>query len=191
MIDVINFICNEIKIAKNNKTAFIYKKFLNKTPSWNSFLNCIFDEVQRNKTFDSFNPDAQEMAFGNVLIIDGYYFAPQLNDWSKYFPEMGDVINAMNRKNMMVSFAGPKIALGPRLVGAHQDSWDGFTIQCEGSTTWTIKYKESGYEEIFELFPGDFLYFPQDCTHEIVSSNARANLIFNIPSDHLLSGLIK
>jgi ribosomal protein L16 Arg81 hydroxylase len=59
-------------------------------------------------------------------------------------------------------------------------------MQCVGTAIWTIKCNETGYEEKFKMNPGDLLYFPQECTHEIISDTARANLIFNIPPEHLL-----
>ena len=95
--------------------------------------------------------------------------------------------NLTNDFKMQMMFAGAKIALGPRIVGSHQDSWDGISIQCKGVATWTIRHNETAYEEIFEMHPGDLIYFPQECTHEITSNTARANLIFNMPTEHLLS----
>lgn len=180
-MEKIDFICNEIKKSKSLKKGFLYKNFFNDLPKWNDFINCIFEETQKDATFASFNPDAQEVPYGNVLIIDGYYFAPQISDWKKYFPQVTDMISLMISKNMNIAFAGPKATLGPRLVTEHQDVWDGLAVQCEGSTTWILRCKEMSYEEIFYLEPGDILYFPQECTHEVISDVPRANLIFNLP----------
>ena len=182
MIDIYN---NILK-AKEDHTAYFHKNFFSDVPSWDDFLNCVFQEVQiPNPELEKnmlYGKDVNERLAGNVIITEDVYFSPQTQDINKYFKSIVPFVQEFKSVNKIgLGLSGPKISVGPRHVAAHSDKWDAFSLQCQGTTTWTIGYPESGYKEEFQMEPGDFLFFPKETTHELYCTGPRAGLIFNHP----------
>ena len=176
----------EILEAKANNRAYFHPNFFSDVPTWDDFLNCIFQEVQiENPELAKnmlYGKDVDERLVGNVIITENVYFSPQITDASKYFKTINQILNHFHDEyRIKLGVSGPKVSVGPRHVAAHSDKWDAFSLQCQGTTVWTIAHKETGYKEEFNMKPGDFLFFPQQTTHELYCNEPRAGIIFNCP----------
>jgi quercetin dioxygenase-like cupin family protein len=174
--------------AKKNKVAYFHKNLFPEVPSWDEFLKCIFDQVQiPNPELEKnmvFGTDVNEKPVGNVIVTDDVYYSPQTTELHKYFVKMNDSMNEFKKINDMdFGLSGAKISVGPRYVAPHHDNWDAFTVQCQGTTIWTISNDDGSYQEKFFMEPGDFLFFPQETKHELYCEEPRAGLIFNFPQD--------
>lgn len=183
-------IFENLKEAKKNKVAYFHKNLFPVVPGWDEFLKCIFEEIQipnpemaENMIYGS---DVDERPVGNVVVTNDVYFSPQTNDLYKYFNAMYNDIQKFGQINDDIepALAGAKISVGPRYVAPHHDAWDAFTIQCCGTTIWTISSDDGSYQEKFFMEPGDFLFFPQETKHELYCEEPRAGLIFNFPPNY-------
>ena len=178
----------EILNAKETHRGYFHKNFFSEVPSWEEFLNCLFQEVQsKNPAVELLtrpedsedNPFTQsEKVVGNVIIIDNVYFSPQINHIDYFKTLKNFQQDFMKTSGISIGVSGPKISVGPRLVHAHSDPWDAFSLQCQGSTVWTVSNKD-GYKEEFLMEPGDFLFFPKEAMHELYCEEPRAGIIFN------------
>jgi hypothetical protein len=185
-------IIEEIKEAKAKGLGYFHKNYFSDLPGWEEFLKCVFNELNtenpelaKNMNYGS---DVDEKAVGNVVVTDSVYFSPQINDLYKHFPNMQNVINEFIDVNgIYPSLAGPKVSIGPRYVAPHQDDWDAFTVQCCGTTIWTITSADGTYKERYFMEPGDLLFFPHETKHELYCEEPRAGLIFNFPMGHIES----
>ena len=181
----------EILNAKNNNIAYFHKGFYNNTPTWDDFLNCVFKESQVEnlelaRDISNLNAkDVDQRSKGNVLIIDDVYFSPQVNNL-EYFPRLSNFISEfLNINGILLGVSGPKVSVGPRHVAPHSDKWDGFSLQCQGTSIWKISCPDNGYNEEFQMSSGDLLYFPQETMHELYCNEPRAGIIFNLPDARL------
>lgn len=172
----------EILKAKENHRGYLYKAYWTDVPSWQDFLNCIFEEVKSEGSMTLSNGTSQtEKIVGNVVIANDVYFSPQITHMG-YFSTMSSFLKDFENINGIgMGVSGPKISVGPRIVHAHRDHWDAFSLQCQGTTIWTISYPEDGYSEEFHMEPGDLLFFPQETMHELYCEEPRAGIIFNLP----------
>lgn len=185
-------VLEQFKEAKLNKVAYFHKNLFPEVPSWDIFLKCVFDNIKiKNSALAenmSYGSDVNERAVGNVVITDDVYFSPQTNALHKYFPDFYKVILEFAKINKIdPALAGPKISIGPRYVAPHHDSWDAMTVQCCGTTIWTISNDDGTYKEEFFMEPGDVLFFPQETKHELYCEEPRAGLILNFPPDYILN----
>jgi hypothetical protein len=178
---VIN-IREEVLKAKESHRAYIHKGYWKDVPSWQEFLNCIFKEIQSEIVIETAGNSSQdEKGVGNVVVTDSVYFSPQVSHM-EYFSTMSSFLKDFENTNgIIMGVSGPKISVGPRKVDAHSDQWDAFSLQCQGTTIWTISYPEDGYSEEFHMEPGDLLFFPKETMHELYCEEPRAGIIFNLP----------
>lgn len=172
----------EILQAKENHRAYFYKGYWNNVPSWKEFLTCIFEEIQSDIVLQTQGGSSQaEKPVGNVVIANDVYFSPQITHMD-YFSTMSTFLKDFRDTNGIgFGVSGPKVSVGPRVVHAHSDQWDAFTLQCQGTTIWTISYPKDGYTEDFYMEPGDFLFFPKETMHELYCKEPRAGIVFNLP----------
>jgi len=172
--------------AKAQKRGLFIKNAYSDVPSWSEFLKCIFEEIQtpnpKLAEIIGHGKDVNERSVGNVIITEDYYFSPQTTDSAKYFKEVLPLEKYFyNSLGWEFGLSGPKVSLGPRYVAPHHDNWDAFTLQCQGTTTWTITNPDT--KEAIEYFmePGDLLFFSQEVMHEISCNEPRAGMIFYYP----------
>ncbi len=193
--------------AKINNRAALFTNFIDEEyiPKWNDILTCIYNEYLQ-PTDEEFAKQVAngggESVSGTVLLGKNIYINSVL-DYShesysenrNYFPAIIDLMrNVQKHSNIALSLVGPKICIGPYQAVSHTDFWDGITLQCEGETTWVLSENQwnndpeidTGYIEKFVLKRGDLLFFPKGMWHYIGTSNARANLQFNM-GNHSLS----
>lgn len=185
--------------ANNSFEPVYFKNFIDKNnlPSWSDFLNCIYQEWQEPTNQDLANTVAKnnEELHGTVIITkDLYLNALNSNDsnfsinekFQKYFPEIFKIAMQIEEESgIHFNLAGPKICVGPHQSLSHKDTWAGFSLQCEGKTTWVLSDKslmgkeKIEYMETFDMSPGDLLFFPEGMYHQIEVSAPRASLQFN------------
>jgi len=170
--------------SKLNNKAYYHPNFFSEVPTWDDFLYCIFEEIQipnPELAKNMYNgTDVDERLVGNVIITENFYFSPQTSDTSKYFKTINKFMNHFKDEyNIRLGLSGAKISFGPRDVAEHSDKWDGFALQCQGTSDWVISHKISGYTEEFRMSQGDLLFFPKDTAHKVTCTQPRATMIFN------------
>lgn len=178
---------NKFLQAKVAKSGVFIKNAYEDVPTWTDFLKCIFEEIQvpNEKLAEvmTYGKDVNERLLGNVIITEDYYFSPQTGDIEKYFSSIIPLKNYFKDVfGVHFGLAGPKISLGPRYVAPHHDSWDAFTLQCQGTTTWTLTNPDTKERTDYFMNPGDILFFPHEVMHEISCTEPRAGLIFFHPN---------
>jgi hypothetical protein len=170
---------------KKEKTALFIKSFYSDTPSWEQLLNCFAKEAYANGSVieKEMTKNNGESIIGSVVYRDReFYFNINLGniDLKKYFPEIYDIFVKINTATSYGwGVSGLKIALLKYYVVPHSDSWDAYALQAQGVSEWTITSQDGLYKEVFIVEPGDFLFFPEDCLHEIKSVDPRSTFIFN------------
>jgi hypothetical protein len=184
-----------IKDANTNFKGAYFKNFISEqdVPSWFDFLNCIYTEWQYPTDIEmaSIVKRHNEELNGRVIIGKNLYFsalnnAPDINEeLKKYFPQIFNmIVKIATESEMTLTTTGPKICLGPYQNLIHIDPWPGFSLQCQGQTTWTLSDKSLieeqlvEYKEVFEMNPGDLIFFPEGMYHQIEVSAPRASLQF-------------
>ena len=198
---------NKVNEAKKNNTGAFFKNFLKEEfiPNWQNILDCVYGEYQEPvdeeivKIIEQQNEIRSrslgenkfvERLEGRVIIGQHLFITPlQLSQSkiSKYFKNIDDLVKILAQNcEIKTNLVGPKICLGPYQNGSHIDEWDGFSLHCEGTATWTLSDKRLGekdisYKETFFVEKGDFLFFPQGIWHEVAVTGARASLQFNCP----------
>ena len=178
---------NKFLQAKSERKGAFIENAYEDVPSWTDFLTCIFEEVQvanpqlaQNMEYGS---DVNERPLGNVIVTEDYYFSPQVCELNKYFKTALPLYDYFkNSVGLHFALSGPKVSLGPRYVAPHNDKWDAFTLQCQGTTTWTLTDPETKEKVEYFMKPGDILFFPQEIHHEISCTEPRAGLVFNHPN---------
>jgi len=185
-----------VEDSNANFKAAYFKNFISKDhlPSWFDFLNCIYQEWQypTDNEMASIVSKHNEELNGRVIVGKNLYFsalngAPDIKEeFKKYFPEIFKMLEKIETESgLVLTTSGPKICIGPYQNISHIDNWPGFSLQCQGQTTWTLSdkplmEKESiEYKETFEMNPGDFLFFPEGMYHQIEVTAPRASLQFN------------
>lgn len=155
------------KDAKEKNIGLIFKKFFNdnEIPKWQEILDFIYSQYFYNK----------EVNLEYQLYITSL---PDNQNNKDYFPQLSNF-----KKYLGCHLNGPKISIGPFYIGSHKDSFDGFTVHCEGKNQWTLsdkdlKYDTPEYIETFDLERGDLLFCPAGLFHSIKSSNARASILY-------------
>ena len=110
--NTISIFYENIRDAKKSKKAYFYKNFINPVPDWDSFMNCVFQEMQSKdiKWFD-YNENAGEFPIGNVIVVEQQYFAPQTSDYKKYFPEIIEFI-----ERICVFFNDKSFSISPHII---------------------------------------------------------------------------
>jgi hypothetical protein len=170
---------------KKEKTALFIKSFYSDTTSWEQLIDCFAKEAYADGSIieNEMNKDNGESIIGTVVYKDrDFYFNINFDDrdLKKYFPKVHDVFVEINTATSYPwGVSGLKIALLKYDVIPHSDSWDAYALQAQGVSEWTITSQDGLYKEMFIVEPGDFLFFPEGCMHEIKSVDPRSTFIFN------------
>ena len=187
-----------IKEADNKFEPAYFKNFIDKDhiPSWQDFLNCIYEEWQEPTDNDlaTIVSGNNEKLTGTVIVgknlyinaLNGIDNGPYVKErFKKYFPEIFKMTETLEQEcGISINLAGPKVCVGPYQNLSHKDSWPAFSLQCQGQTYWTISDKSLmgedpiKYQKTFEMNPGDLLFFPEGIYHQIEVSAPRASLQF-------------
>jgi hypothetical protein len=181
---VIDNLKEKILEHKSSKTGYMVKSFFSDYPDWEVLLKCLASEsLQDGSFFDSvMPPNNGESRIGKV-IHRGLYFNVNLKEDTmlEYFPIAHKAMEDIRElTNFNLSLSGIKISIAPYDVVPHQDKWDGMALQLQGDSLWIVSNPDSGYSEEFNLEPGDFLFFPVECLHAVVSKNPRATAIIGV-----------
>lgn len=183
MINVdLSILKNNILKHKKENTAYFIKSFYSDLPSWENLINCFSKEAAADGSVieKEMSKTSGESRIGTV-VYKGFYLNIncETEDLNKYFPDIYDMLMKIN---VATSFgfilSGLKISLVDHFVLPHLDRWDAFAVQAQGVSEWTIRSKDGLYEECFTVEPGDFLFFSNECIHEIKSENPRSTFIF-------------
>ena len=186
-----------IKDADINFKGAHFKNFIREQyiPSWFDILNCIYTEWQypTDTAMASIVSKHNEELNGRVIMGKNLYFSALNNasdinqELKKYFPQIFDmIVEIETNSGMTLTTTGPKVCLGPYQNMSHIDPWPGLSLQCQGQTTWILSDKSLSedksieYKEIFEMNPGDIIFFPKGMYHQIEVSAPRASLQFVI-----------
>lgn len=169
---------------KSSKTGYMIKSFFSDYPDWEVLLKCLGSESLQDGSYidNVLVKNGVESRIGTV-IHSGLYFNVNIkeNTLLEYFPTAYKAMNNIwEATRFPLSLSGIKISIAPYDVVPHQDKWDGLALQLQGNSLWKISDPKSGYIEEFDLEPGDFLFFPVECLHEVVSKYPRATAIFGI-----------
>lgn len=176
------------KKAKDNKEVILFKNFQEVKITWEDALKFIFDEcsipnegLKKNKNVDS---------LGNVQIQDKFWLAPQTNYLFDRFDGISELLYKVNgnKENKECSrykigtcncdlvwhMQGLRMSLSPRHVSDHNDPWDILYWQVLGTSFWKINN-----DKVYQLNPGDMLYFSQEDSHAVWCEGPRAGFIID------------
>ena len=195
--------------AKQKNKPLLFKNFIDDSyvPEWKDLLFCIYEEPKQKTIVPKTSelvPECERWSIGapiqigNVDIYQNLFLSFNKEEVSRnivYFKKLFDIFQTIRDKTKMdISIIGPKIFIGPAQNKSHQDNWDAFSLQCEGSTLWTLsdsKYDmyqqiKPKYIEKFEVSRGDFLFFPKGMWHQVDSFEPRANIQFNAELNNIV-----
>jgi hypothetical protein len=181
-VDLSNLKQDMLKHKKEKKALFI-KSFYSDTTSWKQLIDCFAKEAYTDGSII-----AKEMVKGSgesrigTVVYKDFYLNINFDSTGlkKYFPEIYEIFIKINTDTSYPwGLSGLKIALLEYHVIPHSDSWDAYALQAQGVSEWTITSQDGLYKEIFIVEPGDFLFFPKGCIHEIKSVDPRSTFIFN------------
>lgn len=175
--------------AKNDQEVIFFKNFQESTVTWDSALKFVFDECQIPNSHLKNKKNADSL--GNVQIQDHLWLAPQTNSLFDIFPDVQKLLYKVNdnKENRTCSrytkssscdcdvvwhTQGLRISLSPRYVPDHNDPWDILYWQVLGTSFWKINN-----DVIYELNPGDMLYFSQKDSHAVWCEGPRAGFIID------------
>ena len=179
---------DQFKKAKSNKEILLFKNFKQSNITWDNALQFIFDEckienqnLKNNKNVDS---------LGNVQIQDKFWLAPQTNYLFERFPEIQELLYIVNGNkenktcnryktgvcncDIVWHTQGLRMSLSPRYVSDHNDPWDILYWQVLGTSFWKMNN-----DVVYELNPGDLIYFSQEDSHAVWCEGPRAGFIID------------
>jgi hypothetical protein len=181
---VIDNLKEKILDHKSGKTGYMIKSFLSDLPDWETLLKCLASEsLQDGSFFDSVMLENSGESRIGTVIQKGLYFNVNLKKDTllKYIPTAHKAMEEIaGITKFSLSLSGVKISIAPHDVFPHKDQWDGIALQLQGVSSWVVSDPDSDYSEEFILEPGDFLFFPVECLHGVVSTNPRATAIIGV-----------
>jgi hypothetical protein len=186
---------NKIIEAKNDSKALLFKNYMPTKISWENILMFIYKEsIKENqdliKKVKNVNNSKILDCIGNVQLQDNFWLAPQSHNLFDEFPQASELLYILNNKKsnsdcsyyyekghdceLPWHFQGIRISLSNRLVSDHHDPHDVFYWQIVGTSYWKVD-KDITYT----LEPGDLLYLPKECSHEVWCDGPRAGLLID------------
>jgi hypothetical protein len=183
--------------------AVIIKEYFKTEFSWQDTLNFIYKQtIDKNIELEEKvrSQDDSVGVNGNILTQHPFWLAPQTGLIWKDFPEIKDFLKKINLESGYdYDFAdcgyykewdarnctcealwhseGIKVSLGERVVNEHSDPWPACYLQSIGNSFWEIKGKNS--KVVYELSPGDLLFFPKNTTHKVWAKGPRVGFLIN------------
>lgn len=183
---------NSIKNAKANNQVFFYKNAFSNTLNWEDFYKLFLMAYMKKRI------DFISFASMNIDRCDDLTekFSPIIQELSKIHPgkyiSVLSIIHMLSKDNIKIeneyyekfykNFVkvnpNKKIKIDnvkdPFIPTKHKDEVDGFFIQCEGQTKWTIYYED--LENTYILNKGDLIYVPCGILHSVLSMSPRASI---------------
>lgn len=179
----------DILFSKNNQKVFVANGFTNNIPNWEnlfdlfrianenkgvnfiSFGTCTIDRSE--KYTDLYNNFIKEISLlhpgKKISALSIIHFITKHNNDinDKIFNNFKDYFSNSN-PNQIPAVIPPPSAFNPT---RHFDPVDGFFIQFEGSTLWTIYYENN--EQQYILKSGDMIFIPKNLEHSVESLEPR------------------
>ena len=184
---------DKIKEAKENGYGIVFEKYQIPKTTWEDMMNYIyreslienFDLVKKAKQVN--NHEVLDF-IGNIQIQSRFWLAPQNRNLFEEIEGVSELLYKLNNgvDNKDCSYykkrnhdcssewhpQGIRMSLSNRVVSDHHDPHDVFYWQIVGTSFWKIN-KDITYT----LEPGDLLYLPKECSHEVWCDGPRAGLL--------------
>lgn len=187
--------------AKKNKHAVILKDYFKIKTDWQEILNYVYEQssVDNDESHEK-EKEARHIGsrfYGNLLVIDPLWIAPQTGEIWQGIPELKDFLVKINQDSgsdesfedckfykhwhirpctceSIWHSEGFRISLSNRFVSAHNDPWDAVYLQIVGKSFWKIVGSDT---QEYELNEGDLLFFPKETSHEVWSEGPRVGIL--------------
>jgi hypothetical protein len=182
----------QFKKAKINKEVLYFKNFQPTKITWDEVLKFIFDEtkISNPNLKKKININNELDVLGNVQIQNKFWLAPQTNNLFSRFDGVTELLFKVNGNKedhgcgyysnvscnceVVWHTQGIRISLSDRHVPDHNDPWDILYWQLLGTSFWKINN-----DKVYELNPGDLLYFSQEDSHAVWCEGPRAGIIID------------
>lgn len=182
----------EFKKAKSSKSILHFKNFQKPQIEWVDVLQFIFDEseIENKHLAEKENAEHRLWALGNVQIQDKLWLAPQTSNLFSRFNGISELLYRVNgeKENQTCSrytfgscdcdvvwhTQGVRVSLAGRYVSDHNDPYDILYWQVLGTSFWKMNN-----DKVYELNPGDLLYFSQEDSHAVWCDVPRAGIIID------------
>ena len=185
--------------AINNSSALLLKKYFLTSINWQDVLNFLYEQslIKNVKLEEKKDPKALVDVFGNILIMQPLWLAPQTGKVWENFAEVKDFLIKLNKDcgndpvfeecsfykhwdnrpcdcNSIWHSEGIKVSLSDKRISEHSDPWHACYLQIIGESFWKINGAES---VTYKLEEGDLLFFPKNTSHEVWSEGPRAGML--------------
>lgn len=185
----------EILDAKQSNEIVLFRNILPVVPSWDEFISNLNYKFNTKKTIDIYD----ERFAGDVLIynrLDPISFTkPTIRN-----PYLLNIIDkTLDVYNLLTKISNNNISYIKSIINfvgneskyyIHSDNHDVISWHCIGQVEWRI-YKTLEQEhppstetsepyESYILNPGDVLFVPGGIVHQVVVTEPRASILFNI-----------
>ncbi len=194
---------SKFKEAAVADEAVIIKNYFKTNFTWQDVLEFIYDQTcGKNIDLEEKKRDRHSGVdvFGNILTQHPFWLAPQTGLVWEEFPEIKDFLKKINLESgydhdfsdcdyykewdarnctcdALWHSEGIKVSLGEKVVNEHSDPWPACYLQSIGNSFWEIKGKDS--KIVYELEPGDMLFFPKKTTHRVWAKGPRVGFLIN------------
>ena len=188
------YIKDAFVLAKQSNDAVLIKNIFSNTPSWDDFINNLNQKFNSEKTIDIYDKRFHNnVLFYNKLDPISFTKIRSAEDYSNNIIEKSfPIYEIINNLNIQISYVKSIL----NFVGneadyyIHADHHDVISWHCIGQVEWRI-YKgleqqnppPSETNEPYEsyiLSPGDVLFVPGGIVHQVVVTEPRASILFNI-----------
>lgn len=183
---------NSIIDAKINNKVYVSKNAFKNTLDWQDFYKIFLMAYMKKRV------DFVSFASMNIDRCDDLNekFNPIVKQLSKIHPgkyiSVLSIIHMLSKNNTIIhdeyynKFYKNFIKVNPNKKAEieniddaftptiHKDEVDGFFIQCEGQTKWSIYYED--LPEVHLLDKGDLIFIPHGISHSVFSMSPRAAL---------------
>lgn len=189
------FTREDISKARSSRNVCVIKNAVNTDVKWKNILDIYNRAEEKDLNYASFssliinNTEQYTSLYDSIIESISKVHGGKLvevNSIIHFFSRNTDELNDADcivAKDKFISLNPHKIPAVPLTYEEHAptihiDRADGFFIQNEGSTLWTI-YRDEDVKE-YRLNPGDMIYIPKFIIHSVDSLTARhsASIVF-------------
>ena len=170
-------IFNTILENKANGTTYIFKNFCNDVPSWDEFVEYIYEASEQTSQFDDplpqYDLDLGGKVVGNILLKQDLYLYVGLH---RYIGKSEQIVNEFRTFKPMFGLANLYVNLSSKIsnIPPHVDPMDNFYWQCQGSVEWLANGNTYNVEQ------GDLVYIPAKTSHAVNFNGPRAAIGFSV-----------
>lgn len=189
------------KKAKENKEVLHFKNFQTPDISWEDIVNFIYsDSIKKTDLEFNFenklayaNKEDGSQAVGNLFIDRETYLLPQTRDLHNVFKGVSELMEKVNGDtrsekckyynsywdgscdcDSLWHIQGLRFCIADKVIGPHNDPCNVLYWQILGTSYWTINN-----DKVYELNPGDLLYFNQEDLHSVHHKGPRVGIIID------------